>query len=600
MRFVFRTLLVLTLLFYSALTVSAQNQLAPVDTSSPRATISTFIENMKVVHQAYEDGSEIDTLLYPVENLYRCFDLKDIAPAEREARVRDAVMILADIFGRIELPPLEQIPGLEDIQENPLWVWSVPGTEIEIEWVALDDHHGAYQFNSRTVEKLPEIYQRIRNLPYRENAWVDAYKAYLNIAGKWIPMRLSKKLPSWATLELLGNPRWKILTLALLLCITTGFVLLIRFVRKKLHARFTDYPGKGKMVMLVSTLCLMALLATFRESLVNLIGLRGGLLDWMITLSTLSIYFIGILGVINLFNMAYIIITNSKKLMERGLNTHLIKIIIQIASVIMVVLIAVRAVEYLGFRIAPLLAGLGLGGVAIALAARPTFENIFGGLVLFADKPVKVGDLCKFGENLGFVEEIGLRSTRIRKLDDTQVSIPNAQFSQLELENQSRRKKFLYRTVLQFRYESSPDQMRYLIARLREMLLAHPKAIQDEFQRVRFMSFGEYSLDVEMYVNIRAKTLPNYLAIREDINFRIADLVNEAGMAFAFPSTTAYVAQDAPADEKVKKSAEEAIGTWRNNQELPYPDPSRQRKKELKGTLDFPPEGSVDAEHPDE
>ncbi len=148
----------------------------------------------------------------------------------------------------------------------------------------------------------------------------------------------------------------------------------------------------------------------------------------------------------------------------------------------------------------PILPGLGIGGVAIANAARPAVENIIGGLTLFADKPVKVGDFCRFGNEEGFIEEIGLRSTRIRKLDDTLVSVPNAQFSQLDLENRTRRRKFLYRTELQFRYETKRDQLRYLLAMLRKMLLSHPKTILDKM-RVRFLGFGTHSLDIEIFVH---------------------------------------------------------------------------------------------------
>ena len=145
-----------------------------------------------------------------------------------------------------------------------------------------------------------------------------------------------------------------------------------------------------------------------------------------------------------------------------------------------------------------MIAGLGLGGLAVALAARPTLENVIAGLTLFADKPIQIGDFCRFGDELGTVEEIGLRSTRIRRRDDKLVSIPNAEFSRMQIQNYARIRERLYRTMLAFRYETTPEQLRYLLASLRKMLIAHPKVSRNRLH-VRFHGFGDYSLDVELF-----------------------------------------------------------------------------------------------------
>lgn len=143
--------------------------------------------------------------------------------------------------------------------------------------------------------------------------------------------------------------------------------------------------------------------------------------------------------------------------------------------------------ERLGISVVPLLAGLGVGGRATALAVRPTLEDFIGGITLYIDKPVAVGDVCRFGDEIGYVEKIGIRTTRIRKYQDTIFSLPNAEFSQMQLKNLSAREKTLFQVVLSLRYETSPDSMRYVLAMLREMLLKHPKVASDRL-RVRFSS----------------------------------------------------------------------------------------------------------------
>ena len=169
--------------------------------------------------------------------------------------------------------------------------------------------------------------------------------------------------------------------------------------------------------------------------------------------------------------------------------------------------------EDLGVSLMPLLAGLGVGGFAIALAVRPTLENFIGGVILFLDKPVNVGYICCFGDQIGFVESIGLRTARVRKYEDTIVSIPNAEFSQMQLENLSARERTLFQVILALRYETTAEQLRYVLTKLRKMLIGHPK-VSPERLRVRFRRFGDTSLDIEVFAYIRTSDYPEYWAIR--------------------------------------------------------------------------------------
>lgn len=211
--------------------------------------------------------------------------------------------------------------------------------------------------------------------------------------------------------------------------------------------------------------------------------------------------------------------------------------------------------------------------------------------MLYADRPVRVGDFCKFGKISGTVVHIGLRSTRIRGMDRTLISVPNADFSQLELVNLTRRDRIRLKTVLGLRYETTPDQLRHVLTHLREMLIAHPKIYEDGV-RVRFVGFGDFSLDLEVQAFAKTREWDTFLSVQEDIFLRIMRIVEGSGTGFAFPSQTVYVGKDTPLPGDLQQAAESEVRTWRSQGKLPFPDIPEERRKELLDTLDFPPKGS--------
>jgi MscS family membrane protein len=242
-----------------------------------------------------------------------------------------------------------------------------------------------------------------------------------------------------------------------------------------------------------------------------------------------------------------------------------------------------------------------VGGIAIALAAQNTIENFIGSLNLFADHPVRVGDFCRYGEDptsnwkrVGIVESIGLRSTRIRGIDNSVTTIPNADFSKLHIINYTLCRHIFLLTVLGLRYETTDDQLRYVLASLRDMLLAHPRVIDDE-PRVRFAGFGDFALNVEIRVNINTMNRDEFRAIREDIFLRVMKIVKDAGTGFAFPSRTVYHTRDSGLDAGRQQAAEAKVRAWCAGQELPFPNFTADYRKKLRNTLDYPPEGSPQA-----
>jgi MscS family membrane protein len=267
----------------------------------------------------------------------------------------------------------------------------------------------------------------------------------------------------------------------------------------------------------------------------------------------------------------------------------------KVGKAALVVLGFIALLQNVGFNVSGLLTGLGVGGIAIALAAQKSLENLFGGLMLVMDQPVRVGEFCRWSGNLGVVEEVGLRSTRIRTPDRTLISIPNSEFSNVQIENFAARDRIRLYIVLQLRYETTPDQMRHVLVGLRKLLVGHPR-ITDDPARVRFVNLGAYSLDVEVFAYVDTTDWAEFVQIREDVFLRMMDVVSESGSGFAFPSQTTYLARDSGLDDDARRAAEAQIESWRSEGELPFPVFSQESLEAERNTLDYPPHGSVSSD----
>jgi len=197
--------------------------------------------------------------------------------------------------------------------------------------------------------------------------------------------------------------------------------------------------------------------------------------------------------------------------------------------------------RHFGVDPTPALAGLGVGGIAVALAAQKTLENVIAGASLIFDQAVRVGDFLKMGEISGTVDHIGLRSTRIRTLDRTIVSVPNSHIANVSLETISARDKFWFHPVVGLRYETTPEQLTAVVDGIRELLQSHG-AVERESVRVRFLRLGPFSLDVDVFAYLQARDWNHFLEIQERLLFGVTEIVNRAGTSIAFPSQTMYVA----------------------------------------------------------
>jgi MscS family membrane protein len=211
--------------------------------------------------------------------------------------------------------------------------------------------------------------------------------------------------------------------------------------------------------------------------------------------------------------------------------TPLMRRTFKIAAILMAILATLSS---WGYNTTAILAGLGVGGLAVALAAQKTIENLFGGVAITTDRPVLVGDFCRYGDKLGIVEDIGLRSTRVRTLDRTVVTVPNAEFSSLQIENFGRRDKIFFHPILSLRRDTTAEQMRTLIASFRQVLLNHPKVDPDP-ARVRFIAIGTYSFDIEIFAYVKTTDMNEFLLVQEEVLLQLLDAIEAAGTGLAVP-----------------------------------------------------------------
>ncbi|SMF70031.1 mechanosensitive ion channel family protein [Pseudobacteriovorax antillogorgiicola] len=262
-------------------------------------------------------------------------------------------------------------------------------------------------------------------------------------------------------------------------------------------------------------------------------------------------------------------------------------------KIFLFVITALALLRVYNIDITALLAGLGVGGIAVALAAQKSLENLFSGVALITDQPVRVGDFCRFDQQLGRVEDIGIRSTRIRTLERSVITIPNREFSQMKLENLSLRDKIQFQTMIGVRYETTTDQLRYILSQLRQLLLSHPKVLQDRRIRVRFIGFGEYSLNIDVFCHINTRKWYDFLAIQEDLMLRIMEIVEACGTGFAFPSRTVYQDSSSSLPQEKVAHAQNEIARLRQDGGLPFPDYTPEQYNDFRATLSYPPDGSI-------
>lgn len=231
------------------------------------------------------------------------------------------------------------------------------------------------------------------------------------------------------------------------------------------------------------------------------------------------------------------------------LDEKLLRVVQQITQAVVIILGAAAVINSWGYDVAGLVAGLGIGGLAVALAAQDALANLFGYFIILADEPFNIGEYVVFEGVSGIVESVGFRSTRIRVLDQSLVTVPNRTVMNASITNWSRLEKRRLNMTLGLEYSSTPDEVLAVVQSIRKMLQEH-ELVQHDSVTVQFVEFNASSLDLIIICFINAPDWGDFQAAKQDINLRIMRVLEDYGVGVAFPSRTVYLEQAAsPAAE---------------------------------------------------
>lgn len=585
-------------------TVAAEKSLAagdlliqPIRTDDPRQTLaslvrlSTELEDAWAAYDENRDRVHVERLTLILEQLVSLIDLSDVPTAARRHVGFETLGYVLDILGRVELPPLSSVPDADALESGNAVAYRIPETPLSIARIDAGPREREFLFDQRTVSIAPRFYQGIRSMPLRSALPIDSWtNAFRQITGPVIPVSLVSAIPESLKKIYLDTPVWKIIAAVVI----TLLMILFLMIWYRVVVRIT--PENRILSTIVTLLIPTAAIAVVR-------GLKiffadeltvTGRFSKIIDITETLLVYLALSWIFWLLARTIIEAINaSLDSSEADLDSNMLRLIGHILGTIGVVVILAIGAHSVGLPVMSIVAGLGLGGLAVALAIRPTLENLIGGFVLYLDKPIRVGDYCAFDDQIGTVEAIGIRSTQVRALDRTLITIPNAQFADTRLINWARADQMLINETIGLRYETDADQLRFVLAKIREMYHGHPR-IDDETVRVRFSGYGACSLDISIRVYAMTREWNDYYAIKEDVLLRIKDIVEQAGTGFAFPSQTVYLGRDDGLATDLGEKARSEVAAWRRTGRLPFPRFAKDKVEAIKGKLAYPPPGSPD------
>ena len=445
--------------------------------------------------------------------------------------------------------------------------------EAELELVRVSDPNAGkiWLFSAETLSKVPELYDQIH------------------------ARHVESRLPAWLVKhEIAGMPLWQWLALLLMipLAAALGWLLLmvlefplLWWMKKKLQPGFFQWRTASGPEWLLAGTIVHRIMASY---------LGMPLLP--------RHYYLQVTAVLVVVGANWILWRVIRWFLRRVRNRALARghggtgslmllgeRLVKAAVFVMAVFIILGI---LGFNMSTALAGLGIGGLAIGFGAQKTIENLFGGVSVLGDEVIRVGDVCRFGDRTGTVEDIGLRSTRVRTEERTLLAIPNGTVATINVENLSRRDKILFKTVFGLRSETTPDHLRYVLSEIRRILYSHPK-IETKTVRVRLTELAASSINVELVSYVMTQDFNEFAAVREDLLLRIMDLVEDAGTGFAMPSQTLYLGRDPGLEKEKADAAVKKVAQWRDGKQLPFPDFTEDHISSLQGSIDYPLPESV-------
>ena len=482
----------------------------PLNRDSPQSAVFSFLE---VCHARN------------YERAWRYLDVRKLPPEQRLKDGPELAQELAQILDRdvqFDVASLSRDPegnkadGLAVDREH-IDSFTVNGKVLKLQLarVLLPSGSSAWLFSSDSVELIPQLARIASDSP--------------------IEKHLPEPLVRW---KLMDTPMWRWIALALLAvalaALSKWLSQLALLMAEPVLKRIAPQMNRSVFQVFAGPLRLLLSVAGFRAGM-EWIG-PAALLRLALDRSLTFLFFLGLawLGA----RIVDLVISRLRVVLQRKHQTFSYSVLPLASRVLKLTILTLMIAAVLsdwGYNTTTILAGLGVGGLAIALAAQKTIENLFGGVAVISDRPVSVGDLCRFGDRVGTVEDIGLRSTRIRTLDRTVVTIPNAEFSSMTLENLSKRDKIWFHFALNLRRDTTPDQVRTLLESITRTLREHPK-IETGPLPVRFIGVGAYSLDLELFAYVLTRNMDDFLRIQQELLLWVLEAVEAAGTALALPT----------------------------------------------------------------
>lgn len=414
--------------------------LEPANTNSPRDTVISFV---KLTQRYYdllrqetyteEDDAELQHLY---EEMQWFFDLRNVAPSLREDVAVNSAVYLREIIDRIGLPPIDQIPDrkqmLAAIDEGYPPAWKIGNSPLVIARIDEGPNRGKYLFSEDTLETLEDLFLELKSFPYRNTSAEDFYEASF-LTPRPSLQAWSDNLPGWMHRGFLGQTVWQWAAMLLLFALAFLSIWQLSSALRRLTRRAGTLARDATLLLVPLFTVLISPL------LYDLIGDKIFVTGVVFQVAVYIIYGMALLGgVIFIFSLGTVLIglvATTERAKHNLSGFHLATLGIRVVSIVAIIAAVLQGMHLMGFSLATILAGAGVTGLAVALAAQNTLRNVFGSLMLLLDKPFEVGQRIKIRDYEGVVEDIGMRSTRLRLLSGHLVSIPNENVAEMDIEN---------------------------------------------------------------------------------------------------------------------------------------------------------------------
>jgi len=451
-----------------------------LDLSNPAAAYRTFLseaDRIGRLYQAYQAAPSFSGQLTLGRAVVRlaldAFDLEAVPVAARPREGALGAAMLADILNRVPAPSAEALAAAEGASDSPPARWAIPGTDIRLTRITQGPRAGDYVFSAATLGRLPEFHaQIIDEPPLRPTPVSNWTEAQAHFVGPLLVRLPVDELPAWMRDTVLGTPVWKaiaaLLLLALAVATQRGWSALVRRLEPARRG------WRLRLLRLSRPLGLIVITLVFAAFLVTQVTPGGMVAEVAATLAGAVLVAAAAWSAWHLCWLVAELLIASPRIPEDTYDAHLLRLVARVASVLAVGVIAIYGASLLGVPALGLLAGVSIGGIALALAAQSTVENLLGGFAIFADRPFRVGDMIRQGMLSGTVEGIGPRSSRIRAADGSLTSVPNGELAKLQLTNLSARDRWVFTHCFPLPEGLSAAAIAGLTGTLRARISAHP------------------------------------------------------------------------------------------------------------------------------